>query len=291
MRRPARKKTLKRKRPPATKKKATKKSRVKGDPIGANRIESRDLFVKAVLYGKSGTGKTTFAGTFPTPLLLIDVRDEGTNSISDVKDAYYTELRDFDHLEQIYWHLKKGDHDYKTVVIDTVSQLQQMMIESKVKDISKAGHWGSMTKQAWGDVSSKLKYWLTAFRDLPMHVVFIAQDRTFNIDEDEDVEGVLTPEVGPNLMPSVAKHMNADAQVICNTFIKQTIKRIRATTGKNKGKIKETKKTEFGLRVGPNPVYITKVRKPRTTDIPEVLIDPTFDKLVAATKGESNGTS
>ena len=39
-----------------------------------------------VFYGRSASGKTTLASTFPGKKLLIDIRDEGTDSILDVKD-------------------------------------------------------------------------------------------------------------------------------------------------------------------------------------------------------------
>lgn len=248
-------------------------------------IAQRTLYSKVVLYGRSGTGKTTLAGTFPGPLLVIDVRDEGTDSIADVKNADYIDLESFDHFQEIYWHLKKNDHKYKTVVIDTVSQLQHFVIQEHLKKKNKnpdqAGQWGSMAQKDWGIVSGELRKWLTSYRDLGMHVVFIGQDRVFNVEEGEDIEGEIAPEVGPNLMPSVAKSLNADAQVVCNTFIRQEIKRKRI-----KGRIQETKRIQFGLRIGPNPVYVTKVRKPRSIKVPDVILDPTYEKLIAAMKGK-----
>jgi hypothetical protein len=110
-----------------------------------------------------------------------------------------------------------------------------------------------------------------------MHVVFIAQDRTFNVDDEEGSEQ-LTPEIGPGLSPSIAKTLNAAVGMIGNTFIRE-----RQTKGKG-GKTRE--KLEYCLRIGPNPVYITKVRKPRSIEPPSVIVDPSFEDIMSIIRGE-----
>jgi hypothetical protein len=38
------------------------------------------------LYGRSGTGKTTLSASWPKPILYLNIKDNGTDSISDVED-------------------------------------------------------------------------------------------------------------------------------------------------------------------------------------------------------------
>lgn len=252
-----------------------------------NRVNQHRSFA---FYGRSGTGKTTLASTFPGPIILLDIRDEGTDSIADVKDLEVKEIESFDDLEEAYWWLHKDEADkYSTVVIDTVSQLQQLTVKEMIGDKGrggkKAGDWGSMTKQDWGAVSAKMKEWIVNFRDLTKlgyQVVFIAQDRVFNLGDDEDVsDDQIAPEVGPALSPAIAKVLNAAVSVIGNTFI-----RSRIIKKEVKSKKKRIEKLDYCLRIGPNSVYVTKVRKPRDIEAPSFIMDPTYEDILDIIKGK-----
>lgn len=235
-------------------------------------------------YGRAGSGKTTLLGSFPGPILLLDVKDEGTDSVSDVKDLDVMEITCWEDLEQAYWWLVQNPTKYKTVGIDTVTMLQQIVVEeiSQKKNLKNksAGDWGTMTKGDWGDVASRLKTWITNFRDLPMEVVFIAQDRVFNLGDEEDTEGMIDPEMGPALSPSIMKHLCAAVSVIGHTFI-----RSRTIKTKVKGRTRETEVKEYCLRLGPSASYITKFRKPKRIALPDFLIDPTYEEILETIKG------
>lgn len=240
-----------------------------------------------VLYGKSGTGKTTLASTFPQPAVILDIKDIGTDSISDVAGMKAVDATSWDDIELLYWYLKQNPGKFKTVIIDTVSQMQQFAIERVLKRKKKAmkgnkraGDWGTMAMKDWGEVASLMKTWIINFRDLPMTVVFIAQERAFNVGE-EDSEQMLDPEVGPALSPSIAKHLNAAVHVIGNTFIRTKTKVIKRPGKKDK----EVERIQYCLRVGPNPMYITKVRKPRSVEPPSVIVNPKYTDLMDIIKG------
>jgi DNA polymerase III delta prime subunit len=237
-----------------------------------------------LFYGRSGTGKTTIAGSFPTPMLLFDVKDQGTDSVCDLEGVDVREVETWDDFEIAYWWLIKNPTKYKTIVIDTITQLQQVALERVLedadKDPDKAGEWGVMTKREWGQVASMMKMWITNLRDLPLEVVFLAQDRLTET-ENDDPEFQLDPEMGPRLSPSIAAHINAEVQVVGNTFIRRKTK-----VKKVSGKRKEVSRTQYCLRLGPNPVYVTKARKPKSIKLPQVVIDPSYDELVAILEGE-----
>lgn len=235
-----------------------------------------------VLYGRSGTGKTTLAASWPKPILLLDIGDRGTDSIADVKKVDRTDIGEWDQFEQTYWWLREEEGaGYQTALIDTVSMLQRLA-EAKVQGIDpqdlEENTWGSMKRGQWGEVASMMKMWLNRFRDLPLNVVFIAQDRTFNFDdESNESDNILMPEVGPGLAPSVAKTLNASVSIIGNTFIRA---RTETTKRKTKRKI-----VEYCLRIGPNPIYTTKIRKPKGVELPDVIINPTYDAIIEVIKG------
>lgn len=244
-----------------------------------------------VVYGRSGSGKTTFAATFPKPMLLLDVSDKGTDSISDVEKINVMEIETWQDFELAYWYLKENPDEYETVVIDTLSQLQELIIKKillekyKEDDEARSG-WGSLSQREWGEVTSVLKMWITHYRNLPMEVVFVAQDRVFEVDESLDPEIMLDPEVGPRLAPSVTKHLNASVHSIGNTFIRR---RIRHKEVKRKGskrtKTKEIPETQYCLRIGPDPVYATKIRKPKGVKVPSVIVDPHYEDILELIQG------
>lgn len=242
-----------------------------------------------VVYGRSGTGKSTFASTFPGPILFLDIRDDGDDSYMDVKNVDVRDITEWEEIEDTYWWLKQHPGKYKTVVWDTVTKAQQMIVEEIVarKNLKKkvAGDWGTMTKGEWGDVAAQLKTWITNYRDLSrelgIEVVFLAQDRTFNFDEEDDSVGMVDPEVGPRLSPSVKAHLCADVSVIGHTFIRSFDKKVEV-----KGKTKTKEVIEYCLRLGPSSAYITKIRKPRGVELPNFVSDPTYEDILEIIQGD-----
>lgn len=247
--------------------------------------------VTTVLYGRANSGKTTLASSWPKPMLYIDVKDRGSRSIRDIKGIKKRRIETFEDFEETYWWIVANPDRYATVVVDTVSQLQRIAVEEhhSRKKTSKgkrsAGDWGSMTKRDWGDVAALMKEWIINYRDLAdigIEVVFVAQDRAFNMSEDdEETEGDLPPEIGPALSPSVAKLLNASVDVIGNTFLQTRV--IKGNTVK---KIKSKEIIEYCLRVGPNSLYITKVRKPKSIEVPSIIVDPDYEDIMAIIKGD-----
>lgn len=230
--------------------------------------------VSMIIYGRSGTGKTTVASTFPKPILILDIKEEGTDSIADYSDDEIKVLpvESWDDVEQIYWYLESGKHPFKSVVIDTVTQMQEICLKG---ELQKAGK-DFASQQIWGNVAGLMKTWTLNFRDLPgLQVAFLGQDRVHETDSDDDDEQI-DPSVGPRLSPSVASTLNAAVKVIGYTYIQEVVK-------KTSSGITRTK--EYRLRVGPHPYYITKIRKPKDKECPEYIPDPTFDKIVDIMKG------
>lgn len=241
-------------------------------------VETLPFNLSMITYGRSGTGKTTFAASFPKPALLLNIKEDGTDSISDMKGVDIIRIATWDEFEQVYWFLKTGRHQYKTVIMDVVTQLQDLAI-NKIKGDKTEDD--VLSQRLWGQVSNLMKKGLIDYRDLINDhkigaINFICHDR---VNESEDSGGgQLDPEVGPRLMPSVSSYLCGSVKVIGYTFIKEV---------KSKDPTKKSKETnvEYRMRLGPNPYYITKVRRPKTGITPDSIFNPTYDKIIEIMKG------
>lgn len=239
-----------------------------------------------VIYGLQGTGKTTLFATWPRPSLLLDFNDKGTDSISDARGVYVMKVTSVDQLEAIYWALRKGTlkdpktkKRFKSVGFDTVTRMQDMFIENETGSDQPLS-WGTLSRKQFGSVSGGMKKFITDFRDLDMHVVFLAQQKVFNIEDEDNDHGDLPPEIGPAMMPSVANHLNASVNTIGQTY-----KRLKIEKKEVGKKIIKKEKLQFCLFIGPNPVRTTKIRKPKSVVPPAYLINPTYEDLIEALKG------
>ncbi len=235
-----------------------------------------------LLYGRSGTGKTTISTTFPGPILHLDFGEQTTDSLNGLDNVKTAFISNWDELDAFYWYLAEGEHEFQTVVIDTITAVQELALEKALTQNGKEeGDFPS--KKDWGEAAGLLKRAIINFRDLSMpdgplnHVVFLAQDRVTNID-DEAEEDQIDPSVGPALMPSVAKVLNAAVKVIGNTYIKEVIKKAN-----NKAK----RVVEYRLRLGPHAYYLTKIRTPKGYKVPSHLMDPSYKQIQSVMRGET----
>jgi phage nucleotide-binding protein len=232
------------------------------------------------IYGRSGTGKTTFASSFPKPLLLLDIEDHGTDSINDIADIDVATIRRWSDFETIYDMLIDRGNKYKTVVFDTITQMQllgaNLILAKKRKPTVVQIDWGTMTMQDWGDLGAMMKEQITLFRNLPLEVVFLAQERVSTNDSSDGT--VLAPEIGPALSPAIASHLNACVNIIASTFIKRRRRKVNNKTVEID--------PVYSMRIGPSPIYVTKVRKPQSVVLPNEIDNPTYADVLEVIRGD-----
>lgn len=137
--------------------------------------------IKAVVYGPSGAGKTVFGSTAPKPIFAS--AEAGLLSTAG-KNTAFVEIKTFKDLLDMLDYLKNKKHDFETVVIDSITEINDII---KLDIERKAGR--SMQLQDWGDLAKKIKAILRGFRDLPMHVLFIAQE--MNVDDEGKISKIV----------------------------------------------------------------------------------------------------
>lgn len=235
------------------------------------------LIMAALIYGRSGTGKTTAASTFPKPLLILDIRERGTDSIANVKGVDVVEIEKWEQIEDVYWFLKKGNSKYKSVCIDQLTQMQNLALNKCMRDEGKDED-EQISRRIFGAASGLMKQWLMNYRDLideSINVVFLAHDR--QTDGEEGDGDQIEPSVGPRLMPSVASDLNGMVKMIGNTYISEKF------SIQNKRRVRDV---QYSMRLGPHAFYTTKARSPVGIATPDSIVDPTYDKLVAVMAGD-----
>ncbi len=99
--------------------------------------------------GDAGTGKTSLAATFPNPIVIR--AEDGLMSIpADKRPDAFPLLKSADELWPQLLALLQEDHDYKTLVVDSVSACEQLFIkdvmdrDGRAKSINQAlGGYGA----------------------------------------------------------------------------------------------------------------------------------------------------
>lgn len=99
--------------------------------------------------GDAGTGKTSLASTFPNPIVIR--AEDGLMSIpADKRPDAFPLLKSADELWPQLLALLQEDHDYKTLVVDSVSACEQLFIkdvmdrDGRAKSINQAlGGYGA----------------------------------------------------------------------------------------------------------------------------------------------------
>ena len=147
-----------------------------------------------MVYGESKVGKSSFAVTAPYPRLMLDV--EGGHRFLPIVVKYWDPLReeppvadgtwdtcvvtvrDYDTVIKTYQWLQMGKHQFKSLIIDSISELQVKCMDSI------AGN-EQMKMQQWGELLRHMGALLRDLRDLTMHptnpleaVVLTAMSRT-----------------------------------------------------------------------------------------------------------------
>lgn len=272
---------LKKTRSTTTKRRKTEES---AEDLGIYPAADFETGDTALIYGRSGTGKTTLFATWPTPALLLNISDDGIGSVKKIKGLDVVDVKDLDHLDRLYNKLRDGEHKYRTVGIDTITKLQDMIVQSKISDDGRNRRvdFGTLSRKDWGDVAGTLKEKLTDFRDLSkakgMNVIFLAQDRVFNGGEED--EGTEDLHIGPAVSPSVKSAVCAMVNLVANTFIRE-----KKTKKEVNGKRTIIKRMQYCLGIGPSALYIRKFRKDKDVVLPDYIVDPSYDAINETLEG------
>lgn len=235
--------------------------------------------VKGLVYGKNGTGKTHLGGTFPGPKIFLDINERGLRSVVGAEgDQKKRSIETFEMFQMAYWYLKNGKHPFKTVVVDHLTNLQKIMLNhimGKEQNWDPSKDLDMPSQREYGFLSQLMQRWVLDFRNLPMNVLFIAQENSSNDDDLDSNEH----SVFPQLTRSVRGIVGGAVDFIGQTYIK-------VTDVQKDGKLIPV--TKFCMRVGPNPKYVAKIRLPQTCtkQAPLAIANPSYRAIEKIMRGD-----
>ena len=248
------------------------KTRVRKKIKRASELNHNQNFL---IYGEAGAGKTRLAATAPK-VLIVDINELGTDSVRrDINPNVYPVER-WQEVNDVFWYLQEGDHDYESVALDGLTALQTLCMnfvlgDEASRDASRDPDMPS--RQAWGKVGQLMKVQITNFRNLPLNTIYTAAERFSEIGDEEDD---MFLKAGPEISPSIAKH----ARLAVGT-IGYLVKREVIVKNKKKGTAR--KEVRRRLLVGDSERYISKDRNGL---FGEYIDAPDLAEMLAMIRGE-----
>lgn len=269
-----------------TKSKTNKKSVL--DRIGP--ISFENVGYKFSIYGKTDSGKTTFCGTFPKPMLYIVCSGcDSSGELLSLNDDETSEgiqtvtIETTDELHELIAHQKKTQQ-FTTLVLDHSKGLQDLILK-ELLHLNKTmiqGNWDSGMKKTYQEMSLIAKEFIREFYDLSgdgCKTVIVSQEKEFNVEEETKD---LLPYVGADLGGSTKNYLDYISDFTFRTFIRnKTVTQTIVIAGENVEQTTELDELEYALQTGIDGVHTINTRTPKSRSFPFAIVDPTFDKLNA----------
>lgn len=224
--------------------------------------------LNTLIYGPPGVGKTVLAGTaslytLTSPVLYIDV-EGGSMSMRDFYNKSNIRIvrpTVFDRdMERYYTHLSSAKNKFKTVVIDSGTEVQKLSMSCIMQKLfeSRPDKIGSSPSlQEWGKNSDAMRKFVRFYRDLPINVIILCLQ--------QDVKDEMTGQV--TVKPSFSGKLPDE---ICGMM---DIVGKMSTTLRTNGDKQEVSRC---ILFQPQGSFLAKDRSNR---LPSVMHDPTIEKI------------
>ena len=236
-----------------------------------------------VIYGDSGSGKTELASTFPKtkekPMLILDILEGGTGSISvgNRDNIQVVNIDTFQELDEVLTDVENGvtidasgakvPVEFSTIVIDSATQLEyllkQYVLETNGKDQMNLNLWGQ-AKNGHDQMWNMIKY---LNKKTGANMVVICLPKEVQDEKDPSFNKII-----PNLMNSAAYGLCAKASFVWYTKVEK-----ESVVDPKTQEVKEEKK--FFTYIDAHPYLLTKCRKPKEVQIPEKVQNLSYDKF------------
>lgn len=227
-------------------------------------------YFKGLFYAQQKIGKTHFAGSSDLKTLIVDCRDDGSEAVSDRPNVDIFMAHKFSDIDQPFWLLNTQPHDYEVAVVDNLTTAAAIAMQDILGDRSRDQAAPPMipAKPDWNKVTQQIVKLVYEWRDLPMHVLFLAYEKATTEDTEEaDGTTVKVTKVGPALSP-VARDIALGAV--------GTVGRLYVEEVESKEK-PGTYVTERRMLLTPRDPFIAGTR---IRTLPKVMRNPTLKRML-----------
>ena len=156
--------------------------------------------VLGAIYGIPGGGKTTVALSMPKPLIL-----DTDMGLYRVQPQYRTDSVPVTKYQDILDVLNEDLSDYKTIVIDTLGKLVDLIADKICEDNPKfVQPDGTMSLRAWGLIKIEFKRLIKAIEKLNKNFILVAHEK-------ETMEGetrIIRPDVSGSAAKDIIKELD-----------------------------------------------------------------------------------
>lgn len=221
-------------------------------------------YPKFLIYSRNKKGKTTFGVSGGVEKTLVIDPEHGTDEMR-TKNPHVWQLEKWEDWDDIYNFLRFTEHGYQWVCVDGLTRMSNMALKyvMKLQEEKSLDRIPGMVQQRdYGKAGELMKDMLTRFHNLPMGVIFTAQERMedgHDSEEDEDSEETAAVYV-PDLPKAVRGYVNSIVDVIGRLYV-----------------VKVDEKSERRLWIGESLKYDTGYRSDFT--LPDNLPNPSAIKL------------
>lgn len=246
-------------------------STIAGLPVTT--VANQSSHINILIYGDSGVGKTTLAGSADLipemrKVLVVDI-EGGLLSIKDkYPDVNSVRVKTWDDMQRVYEALRDQQHGYQTVIVDSLSEAQKMsmdLIMKKLVEQHEERNEDVAGIREWNINIEQTRKFVRAFRDLPITTIFTALART-------DINKMTgAQKTKPALSGKVADEVAAFLDIVGYLYPKDV-------EGENKRLLLCT-------------ATQGNVAKDRTGKLPQVIFDPTMLDIWKAVKGTQEDDS
>lgn len=223
-------------------------------------------YPRFLIYARNKKGKSTLSMSAGVEKTLILDPEDGTDEMK-TKNPHVWKIERWEDLDDAYNYLRHSNHPYEWVSVDGLTKYSNMALKyvMKLQEEKSLDRIPGMVQQRdYGKAGELMKDLLTRFHNLPMGVVFTAQERmedSQDSEEDEEAEGGGASFVA-DMPKGVRSYANSIVDVIGRLYV------IRTDDGKS----------ERRLWIAESVKYDTGYRSDFT--LPDMVRNPTLPKLV-----------
>jgi len=209
------------------------------------------------LVGEGGMGKTSLAAMFPNPVFIRT--EDGTKSIEGMDHvALFPVVKESSEIFEAFESLRTEEHNFKTLVIDSITQLDVLLQREIIASDPKA----KSINQALGGYGAGYSALSAAHERIRRYAGFLNEEKGMNVVfiAHADSETVEPPDAEPYIRYTMRLHKKSVGHYSDNVDLVGFLKLKTYTTGGEGEKKRAGTTGERYLSCVPTPSHISKNR-------------------------------